>query len=132
VDSGCGYREECRKAVVHGVVAKVKTCQCHHFVFANGHEPRCIAHNWVSRAEMVKGVQGRCICRMLIALHALVAQRTVVATISMTLVNLAFVAALTQYRVAYIEHMTDPPLRPVSAYIEDRQRTLDRPCHHVK
>jgi hypothetical protein len=56
VDSECGYREECRKAVSNGVVAKVKTCQCHKYVFADGYEPQCIAHNWVSHGEGVKGV----------------------------------------------------------------------------
>jgi hypothetical protein len=51
---------------------------------------------------------------MLIAVHALVAQRTVIATLLMTVLFMAFTAAQTQYRIAYKEHMTDPPLRPVS------------------
>jgi hypothetical protein len=115
LDSECGYREECRHAVVNKVVSAVKTCQCHHFVFADGHAPQCIACNWVSRAgEGGVGSPVWRLCLTVCSLFSLHAQRSVMAVIFMAIPLLAFTFAQTQYMVAFKEHMTDPPLRLVS------------------
>jgi hypothetical protein len=46
-DLDCQRREECRPLRAKGGEGSVKTCQCHHYTFAPGAEPECIAYSWV-------------------------------------------------------------------------------------
>lgn len=126
VDKDCAPREECLHARDSGVTVAVKTCQCHHYTFAWGTEPRCIDYNWVRGPShltdmlrtywMATGMR-QCAYRALVVVARVLLQRAI--STALMAVGLMVILTLShiQYMVAYREHMTDPPLRAVSAHV---------------